>query len=310
MKSRLFSRFPYNSCRFSWELIAAIRNLAIRAIILAILFYTPQLGMAGWPEDRLDPEYKQILQTIWANRKQYLTDNLNNGLAANNTNSLYNTQGYTNNLLKYAHYCQDYAILDGLAELYLVAYNHLDLRTTYWYYYLPTYGRGPTELTLDPPARMWTTSIDTEVILHSSQFLYAVANAINIILDVDSAQRTANMNNLISTYVPVLLVDHYQRWVFGAQGMFQVAGWGCGYGMYNHSQFLQAKEARTLGTYVSFCNAIGDTDMWIVAGVTEILAAHAKDPLLIPLSAADEQAFSDYLDVAHDLIADRLSTKA
>ena len=111
--------------------------------------------------------------------------------------------------------------LDDLAEVYLTAYYSLELENQYLYYYIPGHPRE-TWLSLDPSAYMWVDTNGVESILVSSQFLYAVADLINAILDISPADRTANMNDLITNYAPVIITDHYERWIYDDQGIFQV----------------------------------------------------------------------------------------
>jgi|GEM_PF-2773598 len=259
----------------------------------------------------LSPEFKYMIDRLWQNRKQYFINNINLLSSTGNTNILYNIQGYTNNLLKYADYHDDYEILDGLAEVYLTAYDQLTLATEYTYSYIPGQPKYTT-LPLDPPALMWINTAgdpDREIILHSSQFLYAVADAINAILDIDESGRTTNMNELITNYVPVLLNDHYKRWIFADQGIFQVKGWSCDNGIFNHYDFLEKKYHKEFGTLnpFSYCNAVLDTDMWIIAGVVEMLAAHNKDPQLVPLDAGYEHDLLDYVNLGYNLINSRIT---
>ena len=162
---------------------------------------------------------------------------------------------------------------------------------------------------LDPPARMWLTGDGQEIILISSQFLYLVARAIDLFLDIEPANRTQNMNDLIALYSPVIVNDHYWRWIYYDEGAFQVQGWGCSYGRYNHYQFLQKKFNREFGgsNALSYCNAVVDTDMWILAGLVEMLAANGKDPQLVPIDDEKKQRFLDYVSLGCDLLNSRLT---
>ncbi len=114
--------------------------------------------------------------------------------------------------------------------------------------------------------------------------------------------------------LPVVM-SHYKRWIFNTPGPFQVRGWGCKHrGQYvktgmNHMEFLIKKLNRELGDNHSYCNAITDTDLWIIAGVTHLLAAHKKSPDLVLLSKEDKHKFSKYIHVGMDLIKSRVTYK-
>jgi len=263
-------------------------------------------------------DVKVRLDRIWGNRRQYFIDSLRSGLAALNPYVLYNVQLFTNNHLRYAAAAGDTATLDDLADVYLTSFDYLREQTHYVYYYWPGYPRESVH-ELEAPARMWTGDpaltengqVGVEYILVSSQFLYAVANLINAILDLPPERRTPRMDELVSSFAPVILVDHYDRWIFAGQGIFQVRGWGGEVGLYNHREFLEKKLNREFGTTVedpvSYLNAVTDTDMWILAGVVEMLAAHDRDPDAVPMSSQERERLLEYVGVGLALIADRLS---
>lgn len=181
----------------------------------------------------------------------------------------------------------DVDFLDKLSSLYLRALGSLHNATEYVYYYWPgdTYRSSHP---LDSPARMWLDTAGEEVPLESSQFLYGVATLLRGVLEVPSAARTAAMREIIQYYPPVLADDHYRRWVFGRPGICQMAGWGCAAaGMMTHSELVTERLNRSLcvddPNRYSYLNAITDTDMWIIAGVAELLAAAQDFPTDISL---------------------------
>jgi len=194
---------------------------------------------ASRPDSPLEAE--RIIKAIWKGRKAYLMDGINAKLAKRETVALYELQGCTNALLEYAAHSGDSDLLDGLSELYLAVHGHLRSEKTYVYHYLPGRGRLAT-LPLEPPEEMWAGAAG-EVILDVSQFLYAAARATNAILDVKADRRTENMKRLVAKFAPTLKA-HYQRWIFGSPGVFQVTGWGGDAGTFDHYHFLEKKADR------------------------------------------------------------------
>ena len=171
----------------------------------------------------LDKEKKDIIDTIWENRKPFLLQEIQVRSQTVPT-ALYDIQWFTKDVLEAASYCKDYEYLDELAGLYLYAYDTLQEQDTYIYRNLVGGDGRKTLRSLTPSAKMWVDSEGDEVILESSQFLYTVAKLINAIAGIDSSERTGTMNDLITRFVPVIMTDHYERWVFGEPGVFQVTG--------------------------------------------------------------------------------------
>ena len=271
-----------------------------------------------------DDDVAQAIERLWTNRKPYLISQMNTRLAADDTYVLYDTQVYTDNLIRYAAATGNIEMLDGLAELYLEAYAYMSSETEYVYFYWPGYSRESVhdldESGQDPSsAMMWTDDpsetengeVGVEYPLYVSQFLHGLTSLINAVLDMDSGDRTSNMTSLVTTYASVVVNDIYARWLFADQGIFQVKCWGGESGLFNHEEFLEKKLERYFGSTlqdpVSYLNAVTDTDMWIVTGVLQMLAAHEKDPTLVPVSSALEADMRGYLDTALQLIADRLT---
>ena len=279
------------------------------AVLLNVL---GAFGHAGADESRppteeavSDPS-RRIINDIWQFHKPLLMKRIHANLPNGNTQVLYNTQGYTNVLLEYATSSGNHGLVDDLSELYLAAHGYLKLKNTYVYYYFPGQPRKSTH-PLDPPARMWAGP-DGESVLCVSQFLYLVSRTVNVILDIPEGERTENMNALIAEYAPVLK-SHYDRWVFADQGIFQVTGWGGDRGLFNHSQFVKERLNREFKG-PEYCNAITDTDMWILAGVIEMLAAHKREPVRVPIDKPRRKEYLDYAALGIRFIRSRLTENA
>ena len=261
----------------------------------------PAATSASRPDSPLAAQ--RTIKAIWKARKQYLLDGVNAKLARRETVALYELQGSTNALLEYAACSGDSDVLDGLSELYLTAHGYLRPEKTYVYHYLPGHGRLST-LPLDPPEEMWA-SAGGEVVLDVSQFLHAAARATSVVLDVKADRRTEQMKQLVNKFAPTLKA-HYQRWVFGSPGVFQVTGWGGDAGTFDHYHYLEKKADRKF-TGPGYCNAVDDVDMWVLAGVVEMLAAHQKDPAAVPLEKEQAAKFLNYVALGTRLLKSRLT---
>jgi hypothetical protein len=102
-------------------------------------------------------------------------------------------------------------------------------------------------------------------------------------------------------------MDHYQRWLT-VDSTFQVKAWGCNPGSYNHLEFLQMKLQNALGEQREYCNSVTAHDMWIIAGVAELLGANFKNPSLVRLTSFNKQIFLEHIKVGSELISNRLIT--
>ena len=257
--------------------------------------------------------YGQI-RTLWAGLKPVFQSWVT--YSAEIPYNLYNVQGETNNLLRYTDFCGDTFILDQLAGLYLGALDTLDETDDYVFSYFPGGPRRSTHK-LSRTSRMWLDSGGYESILVSSQFLYLISDALKIIAKIPAAQRTKNMCRFLTTY-PAILLDHYDRWIFATPGPFQVRGWGCKVnGRYvetgmNHARFVKKKLQRSLGDgrSPSYCNGVTDTDMWIIAGAANLLAA-TQDALpgnIFPPEKRNQ--YKKYVRTGAQLLQSRITYKS
>ncbi|NOT84683.1 MAG: hypothetical protein HOP02_07900 [Methylococcaceae bacterium] len=261
-----------------------------------------------------DQAYVNKIHDLWHKRKPTYTEWINN--SSDDAYNLYNVQIETNNLLIYADRCHDLGILGELLATYLPANNTLKNSDAYQYYYYPDSPRQ-SDHKLTKKYQMWLTKdadIGTENILSSAQFLYLIADAINVIGHIRKSEQTPLMAWFTKFYVPILM-DHYQRWILDDVGPFQVRGWGCAVnGQYvetgmNHFKYLTKSLAKTLGdsSSPSYCNAVTDTDMWIIAGVTKLMAAAIKNPKTVTIPADKNTSYLSYIKLGAHLLASRIS---
>jgi len=291
----------------------------VRSILCIVCLYSwaSVLYASVSPENEVAPcgdkQYYQSIRDLWDNRKPTYIEWIKQ--SDKTPLHLYYIQGETNNLLKYAAYCQDKLILDELFAVYLKALDALDETDQYVFYYYPQNQRR-TVHRLKHKYRAWLddkSPVGDETVLTSAQFLYVITESINIITDIAPAARSSIMRQLIRQYLPVV-TEHYQRWIFSEVGPFQVRGWGCKMrGKYiktgmNHEAFLKNKLRRLLGDSASpsYCNAVTDTDLWIIAGVSNLLAAYSKDKDLEKQQYIDKPAYYRYLQIGVDLISSRI----
>lgn len=282
------------------------------SFLLSFIISIPALADVILPTT--EKQYHEQIDKIW--KKQKARYQLLISKSSDNPRILYNIQGETNNLLKYAGYCKKYALLDELSGLYLRSLNTLKTTDQYVYEYFPQNKRLSVH-TLDKKYRMWVNDakpVGQEVILDSSQYLYLLSDVVSIIVDIEKDKRTPMMREALNKFIP-LLVEHYQRWIFNKPGPFQVRGWGCRYnGEYvpsgmNHYDFVNKKMYYRLGngTSPAYCNSVRDLDMWIIAGVTNVLAVYKKEKNLVPITPEEYSRLLNYVQIGAKLIESRFS---
>ncbi len=237
--------------------------------------------------------------------------------------NLYGVQLWTAPLLRYALRQGDNELIDGLATLYAGAADSLTVTDQYVFYYFPD-PSGPRSSVhaLDRAYPMWVDpNSGAESILVSSQFLYAVSLLVRYAARIDANSRSQALQDLVARFGSVL-ADHYRRWVLGvtvdgtlsARGPFQVRGWGCRVqGTYvetgmTHRRMTDLKYAMELGDGDSpmYCNAVTDTDLWIDAGVANLLAAWDADPSVTNFTNEEVDALKLYVQAAALLLSSRV----
>lgn len=253
---------------------------------------------------QVKPEYFN-----WAKGQGYTSD----GFRRSHPYELYDIQIKTNKLLKYSMYCHDTYILQELVHLYGELFKTIEEANEYTFYYYPGSPRESVHK-LNRRYRMWRDASKRESILCSSQFLYIVSESLIAIANLNPAVRSPLMLDFASK-AETILRDHYQRWIFLQPGPFQVRGWGCKTGGryvesgLNHFQFLKRKLTMSLGDVASpsYCNAVTDTDMWIITGVSNLLTANKKDSGLVQLSTGEKKEYRDYLRTGLELLQSRIT---
>ncbi len=292
----------------------------ITAVMLAAIFMVTAEGYSFQvPRTDIDKlpicgekDYRKTIYWLWEKRKPVYVKWL--AESSKTPYNLYNIQAETNNLLKYAALRKDHFLLEELILLYSLSLNTVDETDRYAFYYYPGNPRRSIH-NLGLKHRMWldeAAPVGDESILASSQFLYVLSEAAVIVSKMPSEEKTQAMKNGIQQFVPLLL-DHYERWIFSNPGPFQVRGWGCKIngryvqGGMNHLEFMDKKRQKLLGDKESpsYCNSVTDTDMWIIAGIANLLAASRYDNHLVQVSQKKFEALLQYARLGVDLLAER-----
>lgn len=195
---------------------------------------------------------------------------------------IYDIQELTANVLKAGENCKDTYILDKLATLYALPFNHMQT---------------------DPEGNsVWVDTTDPsghENTLYSTQFMYAVAKLVNVIAHIDQSAWTTSMYNFM--YTPrAHLKAHLERWLF--KPSFAACN---GYDKtYTLPQITQKKYERSLGP-PGYCNAIAEGENWPAAAAAEFLSATGW----VGLSADSEAKLRQSVRDAARLFESRLSTR-
>ncbi len=246
---------------------------------------------------------------VWAKGRRYIFD----GFGRSHPYELYDIQLLTSSLLRYASYCGDIQVFRSILKLYSRCFNTMESVDSYRFFYYPG-GPRLSAHKLDKRYKMWLSEDRLENILVSSQFLFAVSETLVAITRLAPDVRSPLMIRYANTALGILR-SHYIRWCFSAPGPFQVRGWGCKInGRYvesglNHFEFLKKKLRGELGDKrsPSYCNAVTDTDMFIIGGVANMLAARSREPALVKMSGREYNCYLTYLKTGLDLLRSRLT---
>ncbi|GIW56103.1 MAG: hypothetical protein KatS3mg082_2507 [Nitrospiraceae bacterium] len=249
--------------------------------------------------------FLQLLDSLFVESEKMLAD------GSDSPSLLYNIQIRWQLLVDYANERDDVAVWKKIAHLAKAAFNRLTSTKMYRRFeggasYLLPPGDGYAPVPLPDTIQIWTDATDKEIILSSSQFIWMIANILRRASDRHAESWPGALLRLRA--FASVIEGHYRRWVLSALRPFQVAGWGCDDRLYNHEEFLRAKKALQFANATwSYCHAITDTDLWILAGVAEILLADANDVAIYSLGDADRQSYAQYLQIGLALVRERLA---
>ncbi len=299
-----------------------MKNLLIIIFLTLILFGSAMDKATICQEQILDVTGRVTMQQVgelwqkvnpklyqWSEGTGYISD----GLKRSHPYELYDIQLHTSNLLRYSIRDKDLATFESLLRLYSDVFQTLKESNQYKFYYYPGFPRQSIQ-PLDKPYEMWLNADGAEIILCSSQFLYAVSEALVFICSLDPSTRSSLMTEFAVQSINILK-SHYSRWCFAQAGPFQVRGWGCKFGGryveggLNHADFLRKKRQGELGdeTSPSYCNAVTDVDLWIVTGLANFLSAAHLDTSLVAMDDELRNLYNDYMVDGLELVRQRLT---
>jgi hypothetical protein len=228
--------------------------------------------------------------------------------------AIYDIQTFLNPLLVRAEREQAWGLVDSVAGVLIAGTS--TLREVRWY---PLNNfRGTDSVDLGRTYRMWlypktlhlkdtTLQVREEYHLSSSQFLFLAAQVLRIGASLPAGQYP-KLDSMMEVFPSILLEHHYKRWIIETRS-FRLSGWGCAKGTYNHREFLALKQDRKFRFKPVVCKTIFDSDLMIIAGLAQVLAAHAIDPARVPVSAGDLAAYREYLREAEAIVQSRIELR-
>eukprot|EP01105_Mastigella_eilhardi_P008980 TRINITY_DN2146_c0_g1_i1.p1 TRINITY_DN2146_c0_g1~~TRINITY_DN2146_c0_g1_i1.p1 ORF type:complete len:621 (-),score=145.22 TRINITY_DN2146_c0_g1_i1:1082-2731(-) len=123
-------------------------------------------------------------------------------LQQGNPYSLYDTETFTVNLVKYARYAQNASLLGEIADVLVAAAPYLN--TTFGY----------SEWLCETSACLaWPDYRDQEVRLVSSQFVHLLAEVLYGVASLPDSARGSSLDNFVSTYAYVVWHEHLYKWI-------------------------------------------------------------------------------------------------
>ena len=252
----------------------------------------------------LEEALRQRLDILWVAYQQQMSVELKASLGAGNLTALYNLQLQTSSLLRYAQECGDYSKLSELAKLYLVP---LDYRTITSTSIVPM-GGSIESVALSRPTAIWVNGDKSEATHPNAYFAYLMAKSLNVFLALPPSVLSTPIRRFITDYREVVL-ERYMRWLFG-DGLFQVNGWGCGPRRLNHKEFIEHKLGMDFGDQsgTSYCNAVTDDDLVLIAGASELLKANELSSADFVLSADHRRRLLAYVSLGSQLIESRTTS--
>lgn len=275
-------------------------------ILLAVIF----ISSAGYSQSSGEGYPWQLAKEIFAKEYLYLQSYVIN----DNLSSIYDIQAITNSLLVRAEKEKEYSIIDSLAGIILQGTT--TLREVSWY---PLNSwKKIDSVYLGRTYRMWlfpkTITIDgnkvstrEEYHLSSSQFLFLAAQVLRIGASLPSGVYP-KLDSLMEVFPSILLEHHYRRWIIDTRS-FRLSGWGCARGTYNHREFIALKQNRKFRFKPTVCQTLFDSDLMIIAGLAQVLAAHQTDPARVPIPPDDLEVYLSYLREAETILQSRIELR-
>lgn len=294
------------------------KKIAIVAMIISAASYiglTISLNLSLEKEDYfakatsngapIDPSIEKMIQNGSDEFIDYYINQANTRLTKKDPYALYDIQINTNNLLDYAGYSKNYAIVDKLGQLYLVTHQYLETDSGHLKWICGT-----------SSCLAWDIGYaNQEVVLASSQYVFVLADYLNIVSNIEADKRTANMIEMVTKFKPVV-EDHLNRWALGSDDEKAFKAWAnCTTGVnsiyrnitYNHQELLAKKidQAQELGSGYSYCYSVTDSDIWIASAAAKIMSADFRGDTIFSIDAESKAKYKAYLEVAVSLFENR-----
>lgn len=285
------------------------KKTVMKKIVLSIIIYFTILtaySVSG--NDTL--KYNNLIHKVFNQHYDYFVSYL----TGEKHTRIYDIQTWTNPLMESAFALKEYSILDSLAALYLKAYPSLKEMETYYF----LYNEQIDTIIFNRPMKLWTNNIkriidssevflDEELPLNSSQFSFLLSRFIHLAIKDDECLKFNNIDSLITTYYPVLIDDHYKRWILEDYDFFQLKGWACINGRYNHKELTELRMKEKFKRKPNYCASVTDIDLWIPAGLCELLMANKIDPEKISLRDDELKKYQEYIQLMLDFIGSKLT---
>jgi PKD repeat protein len=233
-------------------------------------------------ESCLAAPIKAQLDRSWDRKKGEYYDTFNSVLSGGNPIELYNIQDSTNNLLDETAKCHDYPTINELVRIYNSSYQYLSVTPEGYHEWLcgDACITGTGDDVLDP------TYKGKEVELYSQQFMFLVSRTLNIIASLDEQDKTPEMKEFTRNFGP-LAVESYLRW------------------QPENLQKVQRKLTVPLAEAGQY-DAINDRELWLAAGMVELLAANTNDPT-IKISDQQRVSLLEYVRTMNRLVQSRVT---
>lgn len=279
------------------------------AQIVAVLFVV-MMGSFSRSPVSAQPDPRALVLEIFHQEYEWLRQYT----TRDHLSSIYDVQAFTNPLLVMAIREQRFGLIDSLAAI--IMHGTTTLRETV-YYPLNNF-RGLDSVKMGEVYRMWlfprTLRIDDvqvvtreEYHLSSSQFLFLASQVLHAAVNVPRGIYPL-LDSFMQVMPPVMLHHHYRRWII-AERTFRLSGWGCARGTYTHREFLRMKAERKFRFKRTICPVVNDIDLFIIAGVAQVVAAYHQAPEQVPISSEDLSIYKAYLSEAESLLKSRIELR-
>ncbi len=248
------------------------------------------VGGAAWLPCGISAAQAKEIHVRWESWRPSLTASLSNPV--NYPQVIYDAQLQTASLLTMARYCADLTLLEQLAEVYLLTFAQLSANQR-WI-------DGPT---------------GDEVMLYSTQFLYALANLTHGLARQHRNSGPGWAEAYTAAAAP-LIRQTLTRWLSEpSMWMWSVCGLPAGaiskLKAYELDDYVEKKKNNQLKLDSDgpvYCNAITEIEMWAGAAAAELIAAAQIAPALVPLTTGQQTDFSAFAANTLALFESRLST--